>query len=439
MRGLRSFIALLVVFLALGAYLYFVESKRTPGDDDEKREKVFAVEAEAIDEVTIRSESGERTTLKKNGSDWQVVAPAAAPADAAEISGITTNLATLEQQRLIEENPADLKEFGLAEPRIDVAFTTGGEEQRLLIGGKTPTGSDLYARTAAQPRVFLIASYLESTFNRSSFDLRDKSALKFDRDNTDMVEIVTPQRAIRFARTDGQWQITQPAAGRSDASAIEGLVGRINSLQMKKLESADPRDLRPFGLVQPAATVRVGSGSSQATLLVGSAAGEGEVYAKDASRPAVFTVESSLLDDLKRGAGEYRQKDLFDARAFNTSRIEVARGGETLVFEKTAGDGTAAEQWRQTSPSAKDADPAKVQALLSSLTGARAESFVAAEPAGATTEAVFTLAFDDGKKERVSFLRAGSDAYASRDGGTARIGTTVLDDILKALGEVTGG
>ena len=32
MRGLRSFHVLLVVAAGLGAYLYFVESKREPGD-----------------------------------------------------------------------------------------------------------------------------------------------------------------------------------------------------------------------------------------------------------------------------------------------------------------------------------------------------------------------------------------------------------------------
>ncbi|MDQ3418205.1 MAG: DUF4340 domain-containing protein, partial [Acidobacteriota bacterium] len=137
MRGLRSFAGLLVIAIALGVYLYFVDSKRTPGDDAEKRNKVFAVEADSIEEVSVTSEAGEHTTLKKNGSEWQVVAPAAAPADAAEISGITTNLSTLEVQRVVEENAAELEMFGLAKPRIEVAFKSGGQEQRLLIGTKT--------------------------------------------------------------------------------------------------------------------------------------------------------------------------------------------------------------------------------------------------------------------------------------------------------------
>lgn len=436
MRGLRSFAGLLVLAIALGVYLYFVDSKRTPGDDAEKRDTVFAVEADSIEEVSVRSQAGELTTLKKNGSDWQVVAPAAAPADAAEISGITTNLSTLEVQRVVEENATELEMFGLAKPRIEVAFKSGGQEQRLLIGNKTPTGSDLYAKTAAQPKVFLIASFLDSTFNRSSFELRDKTALTFEREKADALEVTAGDRTIRFGKTAEGWQMTQPAMKRSDTAAIEGLVSRIHGLQMKKLEVAEATDVKTYGLASPAATVRVGSGSAQSTLLLGSAAAEGEVYARDASRPAVFTVESTLLEDVKKDAGEFVQKDLFDARAFNTTRIEVARGPDTRILEKTKApnkEGKDEEKWRQTTPAAKDLEMATVDSLLSALTGARAESIVSTMPSGAKAEASVALTFDGGKQERVTFYRAAGDAFASRDGLIARIQTAVLDSIVKAL------
>src|SRR3990172_7901487 len=120
MRGLKSFALLLVAAIGLGAYLYFVESKRTPGGDLPKKDKVFTVEADTIDEVTIRSESGDRTTIRRNGTDWQIVQTIAAQVDAAEVSGITSNLSSVEIQRVIDESPADLKEFGLAEPRVEV-------------------------------------------------------------------------------------------------------------------------------------------------------------------------------------------------------------------------------------------------------------------------------------------------------------------------------
>ena len=432
MRGLRSFVGLLVILIALGAYLYFVESKRTPGDEGETRPKVFAVAADQIDEITVKAESGERTTLRKTGAEWQVAAPAASPADSSEVEGITRNLATLEEQRLIDENPGDLKEFGLAEPRLEVAFKAGGEEQRLLLGSKTPTGGDVYAKTAASPRVFLIASYVESTFNRGTFDLRDKTALRFDRDKVDAMDVTSGTSSIRFAKQNGEWRIVEPQVPRVDPAAIESLIARLDGAQIKKVVSADGAELKTFGLDRPAASVRINTGSSQAMLLLGSKSADGDVHAKDASRPEVFTLEGSLLEDVQRDAAQYRQTDLFDARAFNTGRVEIARAGQTLVFEKKD------DKWHQTAPSAREPEAGKIEGLLSSLTSARADSFVAVAPQGATTEATVTLKFDEGRREeRVTFLRAGADAFAVRSDspGAAKIGTSVLDGILKSIDE----
>ena len=59
--------------------------------------------------ITIKSESGERTTLRKNGTDWQIAQPATRQAGrVGEVSGITSNLSSLEVQRVIDENPSDL-------------------------------------------------------------------------------------------------------------------------------------------------------------------------------------------------------------------------------------------------------------------------------------------------------------------------------------------
>lgn len=431
MRGMRSFLVLLVVLAGLGAYLYFVESKRDLSAPAETRAKVFTVEADKIDEITVKAESGERTTIRKSGAEWQIVEPAAARADAAEVSGITSGLARLEEERLVEENATNLAEFGLDQPRIEVAFKANGQDHRLLIGSKTPTGADLYAKSAASPRVFLVASYQESTFNRKPFDLRDKAALAFDRDGADTLEITTPGRTIAFARKDGQWQLVQPAGARADTPAIEGLLARLNTLQMKSIPEGDAT--QKTGLDTPAATVRIGAGSAQTTLLVGGPAEDGAVFARDASRPLVFTVEASLLDDLKKDAGEYRQKDLFDARAFNTTAVTVEKGAEKLTFEKKDG------KWHQTAPAAKEADAAKFDTLLSAVTSGRADGFVDALPAAAKPELTVTLTSDEGRKhERVTFSRAGTDAFAQREGapGAAKIAATMLDAIVAAAGDV---
>jgi hypothetical protein len=443
MRGLRSFLGLVVVLIALGGYLYFVESKRTPGDDGPKRDKVFNVEADKIEEITVRSESGEQTTLRKSGTEWQIVSPVTAKPDIAEVSGLTTNLSTLEQQSVVDENATDLKEYGLAAPRVEVTFKAGGQENKLLIGQKTPPGSDLYAKRAGDNKVFLIASYLDSTFNRKTFELRDKTAIRVDRDKLDAIEIVTPERTVRLAKANGEWQLTGPATGRADFSAVEGLAGRLSGLQMKSIAAAEATDLKKFGLEKPAATVRLGTGSSQATLLVGGKAEDG-VYARDASRPGVFTIEASLLDDLRKDPAEYRQKDLFDARSFNSTRLEIQRGGQSHTFEKTTSknkEGQDEQKWRQLTPQARDVDQSKLEALISTITGARASGFAdpAKKPSLDKPEIVVAIKYDEGRKEdRVTFVRNPTGNYAARagDASIATVDGATIDGIVKALEEL---
>ena len=434
MKGLRSFLVLLVVAAALGGFIYY-DSKQEP-DSLSKNEKAFAgVQADKIEQVTVTSTSGEKTTVQKQGTAWQVTSPATVAADEAELSGIASNLASLEVQRVVDDQATDFKQYGLDPARITVNFKTGGKEQALLLGDKTPTGGDIYARLPGAPRVFLVSSYLEATFNKSTFDLRDKTVLKVDREKVDRLEVQTADRTMTFAKQGADWRITTPFEARADFGAVEGILGRLNASPMKAITAAeikDPKELEQYGLDKPAATVRVVSGSSQAGLAIGKAAAEGTVYAKDLSRPMIFTIESGLADDLKKPADDFRIKDLFDARSFNTTRVEVARQGKTVAFEKDK------DAWKQVAPAAAAADAAKVEALLTALTSARATGFEsnAAATGLDAPEATVTLKFEDGKKqEKVMFAKKGTDAFARREGdaAAAKIDASTLENIVKAL------
>ena len=443
MRGLRSFAGLVVVMLALGAYLYFVESKRPAGSDAEKKDKAFAVEADKIDQITVKSESGERTTLRKNGTDWAIAEPVSAKPDAGEISGLTSNLASLEIQRIIDENPADLTEYALTQPRVELTFKAGGQDHKLMIGRKTPPGSDLYARIDDQKRVVLIPAFVDTTFNRTTFDLRDKAVLTVNRDEIGSLAVTAGANTMRFEKAGGEWRIAQPVAARADFSAVEGLVSRLTTLQMKSIAAPQASNLAQYGLDKPAATVAIGSGSSQALLAIGKPSGEGAVYARDSSKPMVVTIEAGLLDELKKGAAEYRQKDLFDGRAFNATRVDLVRNGVTTTFEKVKSkdkDGKEQDAWKQTAPAAKDVDQTKVDSLISTLTQTRAASYLdGAAAAPGKPELTVTIKSNEGNRdETVAFGRNGADVVASRTGepGAMKLEASALDAVVKALEEI---
>ena len=433
MRGVRSFLVLLVVAAALGGYLYY-DSKRAPSDQ-KKLEKVFAdVQSDKIDKVTVKSDKGDTTTAQKQGTSWQLTQPVATGADESEVSGITSNLASMEVQRVVDDQPGDLKQYGLDPAHIEVTFDAGGKEHRILLGQKTPTGTDMYAKLPDKPRVFLISSFLDTTFNKSPFDLRDKTILKIDRDKTDRIEIQSADHTVKLARQGGDWKITAPVQARADFGAIEGILGRLNSAPMKSIVSpdADTAALKEFGLDKPEATVRVGAGSAEAGLAIGKAAAEGTVYARDLSRPMVFTVEKALADDLKKSADDFRVKDLFDSRSFNTTRVEITYKGQTLAFEKDK------DNWKQVAPANKAADTTKVEALLTALTNTRATGFVdkIAGTGLESPELSVAVKYEDGQKqEKVVFARKGADVFAQRQGdaSAAKIDANQLDAIEKAL------
>ncbi len=434
MGGLRSTILLLVVLAGLAGYIYFVDANRDPADADANPKAFVELSADSIEEIQIRNDSDETSLTRLVGENWQLIEPNAADADAGVVGTVTSNLASLEVQRVVDENPADLAQYGLNPPRIDVAFRVKDQQdfQRLLVGDKTPTGGDLFAKRPDETRVFLISSFLDLIFNKTPFDLRDKAILNFERDTADGIEIAGGSTDIQFAKNGTDWRIVTPVAVRADYAAVEELMTRLSSTQMQEVVAPEADDLSAYGLDRPAMTATVVSGSARATLLIGRAdEDEGGRFAKDAARPEIFTVAESLFTDRAKDLPEYRLKDMFDARSWTADWVETRRGDETLSFEKSS-DGE--ETWRNAS--GQTVDTAKVVDLLTKLSNVRAQSFEAAAHASLEMPAVtVTIRFDSDKTETVAFGRSAADVFASRadEPGAARVDAMAFDEAVKAV------
>lgn len=443
MRGLRSTLVLLVVALGLAGYIFFFERHRPPASEAEPNEQLFDFEADDVTELMVDAGADTVTELRRTEGAWEVVAPVQAAADDSATSSIASTLASLEVQRVVEEGPVDLAPFGLAEPALDVGFTLADADapRRLLIGEQTPTGGDRYAKLGDSDRVFLIAGYLDSTFDKTTFDLRDKTVLDFERGDLDGLEITAGDRVIRFAQDGDDWQIVEPLAAGADFSTVEGLIGSLSNGRMRSVESESAVELESFGLAEPAISVALGAGSAAATLHVGDETPDGTRYARDASRPLVFTVDASLVTSLEREAAEYRRKALFAFRSFNATRLEIERPDGTVVFEKAEAEADEEEDaWRRTEPGSAEVPRADMDNLLSQVSVLRAESFVDSradaglgpEHIVATIRARFG---DDDAEEQVTVWRSGEDTYAVRgdEAGAGTIDGPAFDAALDAL------
>jgi hypothetical protein len=421
-RG-RSTLILFVVAIALGGYLYFVESKRTIPDENAKK-KVFSADATKINQLEIKVSGGEVTGLRKGANDaWTIVKPVEATADRNSASDIATNLANLEEDREVDPNAADLKTYGLAEPRIDVTFHIDGEKEprRLLIGDKTPAGTGMYAKLPANNRVFLVGMSLDTSLNKSTFDFRDKTALAFDQGKVDSLEIASSGQTIRLEKTGEEWKLSKPIQAPADFVGVNGLLGQLQSAQMTALKDKpeDLKDLKQYGLDKPQVVATIGMGSATARFELGNEADAGSVWARDPSKNAVFSVNNGVATELKKKLDDLRRKEVFEFRPYNTTRFEITRGTTTRAFERVKGTGdNAVDTWKQVVPADKAVDSSNFEGVLLDLSNLRAESFVdRAGPATGhnTPAATIVVKFDDGKKEeRVTIGTAASSVFATR-------------------------
>ena len=231
---------------------------------------------------------------------------------------------------MVDEKPGDLKP-SVSKPRIEVTFKSGGKEQRLLMGSKTPTGGTC-TRGCGAVAGLSVASFWKRP-STSAFDLRDKTALE-DRPRQGGARVVTGDRTIDSQRWSG-WRITRRISGRTRRRSRAWCA--VNSLQMKKLIEAEPRDLKSYGLDKPAATVRIGSGSSQAGLLMGSRR-RGHGLRQGRVAAGGLHAGATLLDDLKKRAGEYRPEGSFRRARVQHDALEVIREGKTACSKRKGND-----------------------------------------------------------------------------------------------------
>jgi hypothetical protein len=432
MRGLKSTVALLVILIGLGAYIYFVDRNREAEDPNAKPKAYTTLATDNIEELQIRNADGETTRLQRAGENWQLVEPVEADADNGVVGTVTSNIGTLEVQRVVDETPADLKQYGLDPARIEIGFRLKDQQdvQRLLVGDKTPTGGDLFAKRGDETRVILIASFLDSIFNKTPFELRDKIVLKFDRDKAEGVEVVSGGTTTQFARNGTDWRIVRPVTARADYAAAEGLLTRLSSTNMLKVVS-EGGDLAMYGLDRPATTATVIIGSSRASLLIGRMAEDGGYYAKDANRPMVFTVEEALVTDLTKDIADLRRKDLFDSRSFSATRVEFQRPGATTAFERTDTEGQTT--WKNASGAT--IETARIDETLTKLSNLRADAFQpVAHPSLKMPALTVVIRFDENRTETVTLARSDNEVYASRmdEPGSARVDAAAFDEALKA-------
>jgi hypothetical protein len=165
----KSNIILFIIFILLGAYVYFFETgSKEKNYSSEESQKVLRFNPEDVEEIKLKIQ-GSAMVLKKKDQQWRIVSPMQTDAIKSKVDSLLS-VFEFPVIRVIDTNPLDLSEYGLNKPKFELGLRMKGENvfKTLHVGNNSPQGLNCYAKLEGNPEVLLIGRIYETKLNINS-------------------------------------------------------------------------------------------------------------------------------------------------------------------------------------------------------------------------------------------------------------------------------
>ena len=180
----RTTLILLVVVVAIGAYIKFYESKHPNTEEAARQEKnVINFNREKLDGIIIQN-GDEKIELKRSGNKWRLEAPIKDQADSAAIDNLINDIENWRKTatipaREIAAKKNQLNEYGLSKPKLRLKLVGADMPGEILFGKDAALEGQLYVRLGNSNDVFIAAQTLKNDVSKKAEDFRDRKLAFF--------------------------------------------------------------------------------------------------------------------------------------------------------------------------------------------------------------------------------------------------------------------
>ena len=372
---MRKTVILVLVAIALGAYVYFYEIKGGEQRDKEKEiaEKLFDFKKDSVNYIHIKSFKGD-FVFNKAADGWQIDQPVRTMADDSPINSLLSTLSSTKKVRTISIKPDERSQFGLGSRAIQLDFGKKDQsENHLTIGDKTDIGSNVYV-SLSDTTVNLVPQSLRTNADKSLFDWRDKKPIHFQKDEIREFSLINPKGHFDFVKETGDWKLVKPVETNAEKSSVDAVLNKLENGRIKSVADEEGKNLAKYNLNNAAYKIEMLSGSEKAKLDIAfSEVKNNTSYGKDGVRNQIFTVDSSFIKPFNKNLFEYRDKKIVDFKDKDVTRINLSHNNELMRFQKDTSDtwfldtGEKAKKW-------------KINSLLTSIRNLKADKFVEENP-----------------------------------------------------------
>ncbi len=433
-------LAIILGLLASFFFLFVFEEEQIV-----EAERLFEVDTAEIVLIKVTADGATTTVEKVPMTGWEITDPFRYPADPNIVGTLLREFSTLSPARTVADSAESLSEYGLEFPSASVEVSRGLDKPLvLLLGDVNPTGAAYYAAEQGARRVFLVSSQINGNLRRSTDALRDRSLMRVERDKVD--EVVLEKgggKVVMKLDPYGTWRVEEPYRLPAERDEVINALNSIAGASAISFVGEAPSSLERYGLTNPVvkATIKSRDGNINHTLSLGHVE-MGRVYAMSSERRNVYSVSTTLLQQLDREPDFYRRLTAFDFQSYRIPTFSMELGDETVTLVKHA-----FEDWRMTSPYELRANDGLITAMLDSLEIMRIQEHI---PVTAANKARFGfenpvaslsltieervkpqdilvgLASDDGR--HMYIMDPGEDwIYAVNASGLQRLPSTVLE------------
>ncbi|PYJ19829.1 MAG: hypothetical protein DME92_11330 [Verrucomicrobia bacterium] len=257
-----------------------------------------------------------------------------------------------------------------------------------------------------------------------------QNVVNFDRNKIDGIVIQNGDQKIEIRRRENKWRLETPIKDQADGALVENLLSDLETWQKegtipaKDIET-DKSKLTEYGLNNPKLKLKLLGRDRPPEILFGKdAAMEGRMYVRFQNSKETFLATQSVKKDIDKKPEEFRDRKLTDLTTAQVRRIALKTPAGEMELEKKG------EHWEILKPLRARADHGKVGDLISQITAARIQQFVAddrgdlrpyglAEPRGS-----ITLYDQEQKKDQKVELGDSIKVFGREDKGqTLQIGS----------------
>jgi len=431
-------------------------SSYTKGTLDKKlsdlREKtIIKMEQDDVKALDVALDDESASMEKDSEDNWKLAEPVKATADKEKVNKIITELRNAKVKEFIEEEPADLSEYGLDEPKAMVTVYIGEDKARktILFGDADDDENGVYAKRETAKNVVLLPKTVFDAIPEDLDELRNKSLLLASTGDVVKVEHRCRSGAFLVEKDEqGTWYLKKPVDEKADSLTISGIFSTLKDMKAGKFLTEEKDE---FGLDNPQVktSLWVKDAEEPVAVVIGAENPDTHVLYAKTSEGNVVTIGKDTLDDLNKTLFEFRDKVLVSFDKADAEKISVTYGDEVVELAR---DG---EEWKAEQPEGlKLSSQGVVDQLIWAINYLKMEKIVSGKVPENVTEygldnpaASFTVSL---KGERT--LGPFKIGYESEDAekpdtvfatleqrpGLYLVGKDVLNDIQNRLGDITG-